>query len=100
MTWPAIVALGLGCYALKAVGPLSHERFTPSPRLERALALIPPALLSALVATGILFHGSTLQIDERLIGIGAAAIAIVLRVPLAGVIFIAAGVTAAVRAFL
>jgi branched-subunit amino acid transport protein len=100
MTWPAIVVLGLGCYLLKAVGPLSHGRFSPSPRVERALSLIPPALLSALVATGIVARDTALQLDERLLGIAAAAVAIVLRVPLAGVIFIAAGVTAGVRTFI
>jgi branched-subunit amino acid transport protein len=100
MSWIAIVGLGLGCYLLKAVGPLSHGRFKPSALLERALALIPPTLLAALVLTGIFTVGERLVVDLRAVGLVAAAVAIIARAPLALVVVLSAAVTGLLRAFL
>jgi hypothetical protein len=56
-----------------------------------------PALLAALVAIGTFADGRTLVIDERVLGVGAAVVAIRLRAPVLAVVIVAAAVTALAR---
>lgn len=94
----ALALLALGTFAMKAVGPvLAAGRELPG-WLARTAALLPPALLAALVAAQTFTAGSTLVIDARAVGLAAAAVAVALRAPFAVVVLLAAGVTAAVRA--
>jgi hypothetical protein len=79
--WVVVVATGIGTLALKAVGPvLLGGRPLPAP-LARVATLLGPALLAALVAIGTFADGRDLVIDERALGVGAAAVAIRLRPP-------------------
>ena len=66
--------------------------------LERCVALIPAALLPALIVSGTFSVGQNLQIDARAAGVGAAILAAWRRAPLVLVIAIGVVVTAAVRA--
>jgi branched-subunit amino acid transport protein len=66
--------------------------------LERCVALIPVALLPALIVSGTFSVGHHLQIDARAAGVGAAILAAWRRAPLALVIVTGVIVTAAVRA--
>jgi hypothetical protein len=61
------------------------------------VGLLAPALLAALVVTSVLADGRALVLDERLIGIGAAVIALVLRAPILVVVVVAAAATALAR---
>ena len=98
MTWTLVVLLAAGTYGLKVLGlVIIGDRQLP-PVLERGVALIPVALLPALIVSGTFSVGQHLQIDARVAGVGAAAIAAWRRAPLILVIVIGAGVTAAVRA--
>jgi uncharacterized membrane protein len=98
MIWPAVIAGSLGCYLLKLAGYVVPERFLEGKRLRRLTALLPIALLSALVAVQTFSVGTQLQVDARLAGLAAAIIALVLRAPFLVVVLVAAGTAAVLRA--
>ena len=62
--------------------------------LERCLALIPVALMPALIVSDTFSVGQHLQIDARAAGVGAAVIAAWRKAPLVLVIVIGVVVTA------
>jgi branched-subunit amino acid transport protein len=98
MTWTLILLLAAGAYFFKVLGlVVIGDRPLPAV-LERCLALIPAALIAALVFKDTFSVGQHLQIDARAAGVGAAAIGAWQRAPLILVIVIGAAVTAAVRA--
>jgi len=98
MTWTLVIVLAVGAYAFKVLGFVAlGGRVLPAP-LERCLALIPAALLSALVVKDTFSVGQHLQLDARAAGIAVAALAAWRRAPLILVIAVAAGTTALVRA--
>jgi uncharacterized membrane protein len=96
--WTTIAALTVGTFAAKAVGPATLGGRPMSERATSVIALLAPALLAALVTYETLgADGQGIEVDERLAGLGAAAIAISLRLPMLAVVAIAAMVTAALR---
>jgi branched-subunit amino acid transport protein len=96
--WLVVLLVGVATVALKAVGPVFlGGKELPAP-LTAILFLLAPALLAALVVTQAVGGDRELVFDERLLGLGAAVVAIVLRAPLLAVVFVAAAVTAAARA--
>lgn len=98
MTWAFIFALALGAYGFKVLGlVIIGDRHLP-PVLQRCLALIPVALMPALIVSGTFSVGHHLQIDARAAGVGAAVIAAWRRAPLVLVIVVGVSVTALVRA--
>ena len=98
MTWTLVLVLAAGAFAFKALGlVVIGDRALP-PVLDRCLALIPAALIAALVVNDTFSVGQHLQIDARAAGVGAALLATWRKAPLILVIVIGAGVTAAVRA--
>jgi branched-subunit amino acid transport protein len=66
-------------------------------RLTSAFELLAPSLLAALVVTQSLGGKDGIEVDARLVGVGAAAVAIWLRAPLILVVVVAALTTALVR---
>jgi branched-subunit amino acid transport protein len=68
------------------------------PVVERCLALVPAALISALIVKDTVSVGDELVLDARLPGVLAAVVAARLRAPLIVVIILGASVTAAARA--
>lgn len=98
--WVVIVAVTLASAAIKAAGPvLSGGREFP-PRVNAVIALLTPALLTALVVTGTFGEGGRLALDERALGVGVAAVALALRAPVLVAVVLAAVVTALARLFL
>ena len=98
--WVVIVAVTLASAAIKAAGPvLSGGREFP-PRVNAVIALLTPALLTALVVTGTFGEGGRLALDERALGVGVAAVALALRAPVLVAVVLAAVVTALARRFL
>lgn len=98
MTWALVLALAAGAYAFKVAGlVVLGGRTLPAP-LVRCLALIPAAMISALVVKDTISSGTELVLDARAAGVGAAVVAASLRAPLIAVIVLGAGVTATVRA--
>ena len=96
-TWLIVLAVGGGTMAIKAAGPvLLGGRPLPG-RLRAVVALLAPALLAALVATTTFADGEQLVLDARVIGLGAAAIALLLRAPVLLVVVVAAAAAALAR---
>jgi branched-subunit amino acid transport protein len=96
-TWAVVLLVGAFTIAFKAAGPvLLGGRELPA-RLEDAFGLLAPAVLAALVVTQALGGDGELVFDERLVGVGVAALAVRLRAPLIVVMIVAAVSTALVR---
>lgn len=96
--WVALVLAALGSYALKLVGVSLPESVLEQPRVQRVAALLPVALLSALVAVELFSEGRAYAVDWRaLVGVGAAVLALLLRRGFLVVFVVAASVTAVLR---
>ena len=96
--WAAVVVVGVATVAFKAAGPALLGGRTLPPRLAAVVELVAPAVLAALVVTQAVGGDRELVLDERVAGVGAAAVALRLRAPLLVVVVVAAAVTAATRA--
>jgi branched-subunit amino acid transport protein len=97
-TWIVVAGVGAITVAIKALGPMLLGGKPMPPRVARIVALLAPALLAALVAVNTLGGDRALQVDARLPGVLAAALAIKLKAPVLVVVIVAALVTAGVRA--
>jgi branched chain amino acid efflux pump len=95
--WAAVVAGSVGCYVLKLAGVSVPQRVLADPRVRRIGALLPVALLSALVATQTFTTGHDLTVDARAAGLAVAAVAVLARAPFLVVVAGAAATTALVR---
>ena len=96
-TWIVVVAVGIASVCCKAAGPVLLGR---RPLPARALGLVEflaPVMLAALVVTQAVAGDRELVFDERLLGLGAAAIALRLGASLLPTMVVAAAVTALVR---
>ena len=95
--WIVVVGVGLATIAIKAAGPVLLGGRPLPRRLTGVVSLAGPALLAALVAIDTFGADRSLRLDERVIGVGAAAVAIVLRAPVLVVVVAAAASTAIAR---
>jgi branched chain amino acid efflux pump len=90
--WTVVGVVGAATVAFKALGPVGLAGRELPPRLASVLFLLAPAVLAALVVT------SAAGDWRRILGLGAAAIAVLLRAPLLVVVVVAAVVAAVARA--
>ena len=97
MTWTLIILLTLGAYGFKVTGLVFLGGRSLPPMFERCLALIPAAVVSALVMKDTFTTGQDLVLDARALGIAVAGIAAWRKAPLIVVIVLGAAVTALVR---
>ena len=95
--WPAILLAAGGCYLLKLAGLSVPRRVLEDPRVERLSERLPVALLAALIATSTLTDGSELVLDERVAGLAAAGVAVLLKAPFLVVVAVACATTALLR---
>ena len=98
MSWTAILVLGAGCYLLKVLGVVILGGRELPAVVNRCVALLPAALLPALIAVQTLTVDDRWVLDARAAGVGAAAVAAWRKAPFPAVIVIGAVVTAVVRA--
>ena len=96
--WIVVLVVGAGTILLKAVGPVLLGGRSLPPRIAGPVELVAPAVLAALVVTQLVGGDRELVLDERLVGIAAAGLALVLRAPLLAVVVVAAVAAALVRA--
>jgi branched-subunit amino acid transport protein len=97
VSWTAILVLAAGTFALKATGPLVlRDRALPA-ALDRLVALLPAALLAALVAVNVAGADRRLVVDARLAGFVAAVVAVRLRASFIVVVVAACAATALAR---
>jgi hypothetical protein len=97
MTWVAVLVGAAGCYLLKLAGLSVPPRLLEHPRAERVADLLPVSLLAALIAVQVLAEGQELTVDARLLGLGAAVVALLLRAPFLVVVAAAAATAAVAR---
>ena len=98
MSWPAILALAAGVYAMKAVGPLvlGHRELPAAWRARTALVAAP--MLAALVVVQTATDGPRFALDARLPAVAIAAVAVWRRAPFAVTVVLAAATSAALHA--
>ena len=98
MTWTLVLTMAATAYAFKVLGLVVVGARTLPPVVDRCLALIPAALIAAIIVLNTLGNGQHLQIDLRLAGVAAAVVAAWRKLPLIAVIVIGSAVTAVLRA--
>ena len=97
--WIAIVGVALASAAIKATGPVLVGGKELPPKANAVIALLAPALLTALVVTETFGEDGHLVLDARAVGVAVAALALAFRAPVLVAIILAALTTALVRAF-
>ena len=96
-TWLLILVLAVGTVLMKTIGPvLAGGRQPPAP-LTRVIALVAPALISALIVAGTFTQGQQLVIDARAAGLAVGAVALWFRAPAVLALLLAAIICAVLR---
>ena len=96
--WVVVLVVGMATMALKAVGPVALGGRELPERLGSVVELLAPAVLAALVVAQFVGGDRAIVLDERLAGLAAAVVAVLVRAPLLLVIVVAAAATAVARA--
>lgn len=99
MIWAAVLLGSLGTFVAKALGYLLPTSTLEHPRVRSVAALLPVALLSALVAVQTLVTGTAVGIDARVAAMAVAVVALLLRAPFLVVVISAAATAALLRTF-
>ena len=95
--WAAVLVVGAGTFALKAVGPVVvGDRRLPR-RVASLLEMAAPAILAGLVVTESFASKHALVVDARLAGLAAGLASVALRAPIWVAVIAGAVVTALVR---
>ena len=94
--WIVTIGTSVIAFLLKYAGHSIPQHLLENPRLQRVNALIPIALLSALVAVQTFTSESKVMIDHRLIGVSVAVVALLLKAPFPVVVLSAAFTSVAI----
>lgn len=97
--WITILVVALASAAIKAFGPIVVGGRDLPASLGAIIALLVPALLTALVVTQTFGEDGRLVLDEKAVGVAVAAVALALRAPVLLAVALAVVATAAARAF-
>lgn len=92
--WTAVLLGALGCYLLKLTGWAVPPGLLERDGVRRTAALLPVALLAALVVVQAVAEGRALVLDARAAGLAVAGGLVLLRAPFL-VVVLAAAMTAA-----
>lgn len=92
--WIATIGTSVIAYLIKFSGTLIPSKLLESQGVRRINALLPIAMLSALVAVQAFANKQELKVDHRAAGLVAAAFALRLKAPFPVVVGIAALVSA------
>jgi len=95
--WVVVAVVGVATIAFKAAGPVVIGRRELPPRIQSLVELLAPVMLIALVVTQTFGGDQEIEVDARVVGVGAAVVAIALRAHVIVAMAIAALVTALVR---
>lgn len=96
--WIAVILASLASFVQKWLGYQVPRTVLERPLVSRATALLPVALLGALVATQTAASGQALVLDARVAALGVAAVLLWLRAPFLLVVVAAAAAAALLRA--
>ena len=97
--WVTIAAVAIVNAAIKAAGPMLVGGRDLPPRIVSVIALLAPALLTALVITETFSEDRHYVLYEKALGVTVAGIALALRAPVLLAVALAALTTALIRAF-
>lgn len=95
--WVAVLAGSAGCYVIKLAGLSVPDRILEHPRMRRVAAMLPVALLAALIAVQTLATGRELVLDARVAGVAVAVLAVRFRAPFLVVVLAATATAALLR---
>jgi branched chain amino acid efflux pump len=96
--WATTIAASVGCYGLKLAGLSLPQSLLGHPGVQRIAALLPVAMLSALIATDLFDSNRHYTADwHTLAGVGAGALALWRGRSLIVVFLVAVAVTAILR---
>ncbi len=96
--WVPVLAAAALAFATKYAGHLVPARWLAGPRVRRIGALLPTALLTALVvAQAFLGPGGALVLDSRAGAVAVAVVALTLRAPFIVVVLLGAAAAAVLR---
>ena len=95
--WTVVLVGSVGCYLLKLAGLSVTAAWVQHPLVTRVVEFVPAALLAALVAVQAATSGTDLVLDDRLVGLAVAALALALRAPFIVVILLAGAAGALVH---
>jgi branched-subunit amino acid transport protein len=95
--WTVIAVLAAATVAIKASGPLAVGGRELPPRVLEVIALLAPALLTALVVVETFGSDGELSLDARAAGVGAAGATFLVSRSMVVAIGVAALVAAALR---
>jgi len=98
VSWALVLALAVGSYGFKALGLVVLGGRDLPPRLMRCVALLPAAVLPALIVVGTFGGDRELVLDARAVGLAVATPLAIWKAPFPVVIGAAALATALVRA--
>ncbi|WIM98033.1 AzlD domain-containing protein [Actinoplanes oblitus] len=93
----AVIALGVGTYAMRLSGVLLRDRLELSPAVQRLLPMAAAALLAALAGTAALMAGTEFAGVARPAGVAVGALLAWRKVPFVLVVVAAATVAALLR---
>ena len=97
--WITIVAVALVSAAIRAFGPILMGGRRLPPSMGAVVALLVPAVLTALVVTQTFGEDGRLVLDDKAIGVAVAAVVLALRAPVLVAVALAVATTALARAF-
>ena len=95
--WIVVLVVGAATLVLKAAGPVFVGRRQLPARVPSVVDLIAPVLLMSLVVTQTVGGDEQIEVDARVPGVAAAAVAIARGAPMIAAMAIAASVTALLR---
>ncbi|HWI75268.1 MAG TPA: AzlD domain-containing protein [Baekduia sp.] len=95
--WLTVALCAVTTFAIRAFGPMAVGARALGPRTTRVLALLPAALLSALVVTETVIRDGELDVDARLVGVAFAGLLLWRGASVIWVVVGAAALTAALR---
>jgi branched chain amino acid efflux pump len=95
--WFWVLAAAAAAYALKVSGYLLPKSVLDRPFVPSLAAALTVGLLASLVVSNTVAKGQALVLDSRLLGVGAAALALKLDWPYIVVVIVGALATAAGR---
>ena len=97
-TWTVILGSALATFAIKAAGPVALGGRELPGAFNRVIALLAPAILTALIVTAALADGDEIKIGADTVGVAAGALVVWRTRSVVGSVIVAAAVTAALRA--
>ena len=97
MSLGVVIALAIGTYMMRLVGPLLHRRVRFSERSRQLMSIAAITLLAAFVVTSTATESGEFAGCARVLGVVVAGVLALRRAPFVVVVLVAAATTAGLR---